>query len=158
MAQATLTNRLELYIHPFMKNSDVNDVFCSSKSSLQARPDLGSGLHFPVCQWLFKWSSEGCVCLSLYAEISSKSRRVMWKKARRWKKKRRFLEKHLWYVSLFRDSAVSEEESIHVSCLRDAWWKVVGPYLGWKRYPTDLLPSPLNKGLHQARCCFFPPS
>lgn len=45
------------------------------------------------------------------------------KKARTWKKKKSFLEKHLWYVSVFRELAVSEEESNYVSCLRDAQWK-----------------------------------
>lgn len=94
-----LTNRFKLYIHPFVKNSDVNGMLCSSMSSLQARLELGSGLNFPACQGLFKWSLEVCVPPFLNAEISSKSRKVIRKKARRWKKRRSFSEKHLWYVS-----------------------------------------------------------
>ena len=158
MAQVMLTNRFQLYIHPFMKNSDVNGVLCPSKSSLRTRLELGSGLHFPMRQGLFKWSSEVCVCLSLDAEISSKSRRAMQKKARRWKKKRGFLGKHLWYVSFQRTLVVSEEESSYVSWLKDAQWKVIGPQLCWERCPTDVLPSPLIWDLHQG-CCwvFFPP-
>lgn len=125
MAQVLLTSRFEWCVHPLLKNSNVNGVLCSSKSSLQTRLELlGSGFHFPVCQWLFRWSWTVCACVSLDAEISSKSRKAVQKKPRRWEKKRSLLEKHLWYVSFYRNNCVRGGKQLHLMlkrCMVESW-------------------------------------